>query len=771
MKKGRLLVLALLAPALLLSACDLNFDINGGSQNQTQTVVLKSIAVNTLPTKTHYAVNEDIDLTGLVLAVTYEDNSTKNISYSASSNAISLVKKSNNEKYTAHEGNTNVTVQYTEGGSALFASFAITVGESTQPSEATLVSISVETPPTKLTYTIGEDISLAGLVIRANYSDNTSKTITYSATSGISLVAKANNEKYTAVAGSTNVNISYTEKGVTLSASFAITVNSGVTPVTTCTITFDKNGGTGSMDTVTVNSGSSYTLPACGFTAPQYKQFKNWSINGFTYNVGATFIVTSNITVRAIWENLKCTVTFDSNGGTGTMAVQTVNAGSSYTLPSCTFTAPTGKDFKSWLIGSTEYNAGVSVTVTSDITVKATWETAPDKAEWTLMVYMCGSNLESGQDKYGNFHADDPQKGGLATMDIEEILSATGQPNSVNIIIQTGGAGAWASKYGISATKLGRYYVRNGQLLPDSTNSSLSQGNMGDGSTLTSFLEWGMTKYPAKKYGVFMWNHGGGMNGCCYDENYDDQQLWVDEMDAAFTAARTNQSYSNKFEFVAYDACLMAIQDIAELNSHNFNYMLASQESESGYGYVYGEWLPDLYNNPKTITTPYLLQRIGETFMDEEEELYDFWNEPFDQTQSAYDLSKMAAYKTAFEDVASGLSSSVNSSSKWTTFVNNNINHSSVQKYGVDDDGEYNFDIFNATDVLDRIATNYSSLSSKVATAKSALSDVVIYEEHGSATKGCGMNIYCPQHAYYYSTDTNFTNWYNLCSYSGLTRA
>ena len=377
------------------------------------------------------------------------------------------------------------------------------------------------------------------------------------------------------------------------------------------------------------------------------------------------------------------------------------------------------------------------------------------QAEWTLMFYVCGSNLESDSQSR------------LATMDIEEILSVTGKPNNVNIIFETGGAESWSSQYGIKSTRLSRFHVANGQLVND---SQLANDSMGKPETLQSFLEWGMTYFPAEKYGIFMWNHGGAMDGCCFDELYHDDCLTNYELNKAVTDAKTTCNV-DKLEFIAYDACLMAVQDVAEFNSHNFNYMLCSQESESGYGYDYDEWLSSLYANPTTIKTEDLLEEIGHTFIEEEKAIYQQYSEPFDQTQSVYDLSKMAAYKDAFEAIASSLKSSITNSSTWNSFVSNNVNKNNVQKYGVDDDGNYLFDIFDAEDVLNNIKSNYSSLSTQVDACLAALDALVVYEEHGSATSGCGLNIYCPVHSDYnrYSAkDTNFTNWYSLVNYSGL---
>ena len=267
-----------------------------------------------------------------------------------------------------------------------------------------------------------------------------------------------------------------------------------------------------------------------------------------------------------------------------------------------------------------------------------------------------------------------------------------------------------------------------------------------------------------------MWNHGGAMDGCCFDELYSNDSLTNSEVKTAVTNARTKYSLG-KLEFIAYDACLMAVQDIADFNSGNFNYMLGSQESESGYGYDYDAWLPDLYTKVTTITTPALLEEIGQTFLDEEKDLFDYWEEPFDQTQSVYDLSKMADYKSAFEEVAKELKKSYVNSSNWHDFVDNNLYNDNVQKYGYypyDPYNDYVYDIYDTEDVLDQIASNYPALSTKVTTAKAALDNLVIWENHGDATSGCGLNVFaCAKYNYYYRSQTGFDNWYSLCSVSG----
>lgn len=139
------------------------------------------------------------------------------------------------------------------------------------------------------------------------------------------------------------------------------------------TLTFDANGGTGSMKPKTDLTGE-YTIPANGFTAPSGKQFKGWSLT----TDGATVTkvdMTENKTVYAIWEDIPVvtyTLTFDANGGTGSMTPKTGLTGE-YTLPANEFTAPSGKEFKGWSL-TTDGEIVTKVDMTENRTVYAIWE-------------------------------------------------------------------------------------------------------------------------------------------------------------------------------------------------------------------------------------------------------------------------------------------------------------------------------------------------------------------------------------------------------------
>lgn len=83
----------------------------------------------------------------------------------------------------------------------------------------------------------------------------------------------------------------------------------------TYTISFDANGGTGTMDDVEAQEQSEYTLPANGFTAPAGKHFTTWakdSTDGTLYDAGTSYTVTANTTFYAIWEDeAVCSISAD----------------------------------------------------------------------------------------------------------------------------------------------------------------------------------------------------------------------------------------------------------------------------------------------------------------------------------------------------------------------------------------------------------------------------------------------------------------------------
>lgn len=70
-----------------------------------------------------------------------------------------------------------------------------------------------------------------------------------------------------------------------------------------CTITFEPNGGSGTMSPVVIPAGT-YPLPPCRFTAQRGYRFKGWRLNEVEYGPGDTFSLTGDVTLTALWEKI-----------------------------------------------------------------------------------------------------------------------------------------------------------------------------------------------------------------------------------------------------------------------------------------------------------------------------------------------------------------------------------------------------------------------------------------------------------------------------------
>ena len=142
------------------------------------------------------------------------------------------------------------------------------------------------------------------------------------------------------------------------------------------TITYNANGGSGSMDQDIVVEGESIALDACTYTYGTYRYLR-WNtspnVTGMDYDPGETVTPTDNMTLYAVWASL---ISFNANGGTGSISPVLLIKGRSYTLD------PTGFSrgdltFRRWNTAAdysgTDYAATGSITPTGDITLYAVW--------------------------------------------------------------------------------------------------------------------------------------------------------------------------------------------------------------------------------------------------------------------------------------------------------------------------------------------------------------------------------------------------------------
>ena len=159
----------------------------------------------------------------------------------------------------------------------------------------------------------------------------------------------------------------------------AVAISGATPPPATYTVSFDANGGTGSMADVTGVSAGAYTLPANGFTAPDGKRFVGWatSASGTATAAGEAITVSDNVTLYAIWEEIP----------TSHPAKPTLGITGTYTYSGSAQTVTvTGFDSATMLItGNVGTNAG---TYTASVTSKsgrwADGTSTPVTIDWSI---------------------------------------------------------------------------------------------------------------------------------------------------------------------------------------------------------------------------------------------------------------------------------------------------------------------------------------------------------------------------------------------------
>ena len=406
----------------------------------------------------------------------------------------------------------------------------------------------------------------------------------------------------------------------------------------------------------------------------------------------------------------------------------------------------------------TALKAGGSTTITAktvdgglqDSCVVTVMERSPND-DWTVLIYMCGSDLEA--------------QGGYAVSDIKEILKVANQPDDVNIIIETGGATKWTSNsqgqysagYSISNSVNQIHRVEKQKIVLDYQFSN--KPKMGSSDTLQTFIEYGLEKYPADKTALILWNHGGGMQGVCFANtsagNYEDGLFGYEVCDAVSGALQNKGMAGQKLEWIGYDACLMQVQDIAEMNSQYFNYMVASEESEAGAGWDYDTWIDDLYAKKDTTV---ILKAIVDGFIDDNGGKDSTKN---DQTLSYLNLAHAAEYREAWEAMATSLRSKITSGNKddFNDLIDT-CKHYAEESYE-------GYGLFDAKDFVNKLAKDSTFKTGNTEAVLAAHSKFVEYslagkgagESYGVCLYWCFNSRYKDDNPYEAGKDTNFTNW------------
>lgn len=263
----------------------------------------------------------------------------------------------------------------------------------------------------------------------------------------------------------------------------------------------------------------------------------------------------------------------------GNSSISSLFGGSASTTPSSTWTkqSNTGK---------------LDTTVASGAREKYTKLLGSGNDTVTLMVYLCGTDLES--------------KNGMASADLQEMLDATVGSN-INLLVYTGGCKSWKNNT-VSSSVNQIYKVEDNGircLEKDYGNAVMTKP-----STLNGFIKYCMKNYQASRYGLILWDHGGGsLSGYGYDEkNASAGSMTLKGIREALSG------YEKTFDFIGFDACLMGTLETGLTLAPYADYLIASEETEPGIGWYYKTWLTKLSQNT-SISTVELGKSIVDSFV------------------------------------------------------------------------------------------------------------------------------------------------------------
>jgi hypothetical protein len=345
-------------------------------------------------------------------------------------------------------------------------------------------------------------------------------------------------------------------------------------------------------------------------------------------------------------------------------------------------------------------------------------------AQWTVMIYMAAdNNLE-----------------GFALYDIAE-MELNGSTDDVNVVVQVdrargfaGGADDWigARRYYITKSK--------GTGINSELVENLGDTNMGAAGTLAEFGKWAMTTYPAERYALILWDHGGSWVGFAHDSGSGNDSMTMDELDSAL-ADITRSTGVDKLDIIGFDACLMGGYEVYKTLEPYAHYALASETLIPGFGWDYDFSLLDLTENPEMDAVEFGT-KIVDNFMlfYDNQSVYEHYN------LSLVDLNAMGQLDEGLAALGSALTASTTSPESVTLARNATIRFGSL---GSDFTRDFNSTL-GLIDIFDFAAniSNYSDDANLISAAQELLAvrDLVVLQHQASPSlqRSQGMSFYFP---------------------------
>jgi hypothetical protein len=369
-------------------------------------------------------------------------------------------------------------------------------------------------------------------------------------------------------------------------------------------------------------------------------------------------------------------------------------------------------------------NADIKVTET-DSGMNATVRITVSGSAWTVLVYMAAdNNLES-----------------YALQDMNE-MEAVWSTSSVPVVVQVDRStgydttnGDWSGARRYYITKDSDTSIVHSQMITD-----LGPTDMAAPSTLTDFIHWATTAYPAEHYLLVLWDHGRGWRSrtLALEAQREVKSIFADESagdEMTLPGLTQALEQSPRQDVILFDACLMGMLEVAYSIRNCADVMVASEENVPVYGHAYDALLSSITTNPSITSSDLGTAAVNEYI--------DFYSASFTGTftASAVNLLLLDDLVSASDNLAGEVLANM-------TEVRSGVETAQVNAQHFDfDTGDYRYykDLY---DFARRVNDNVSNASVKTAAQNvmSKLDDAVILERHAGAqmSNAHGISIYLP---------------------------
>ena len=354
---------------------------------------------------------------------------------------------------------------------------------------------------------------------------------------------------------------------------------------------------------------------------------------------------------------------------------------------------------------TTGLNAAAAVTVTPINTTQGTW---------TIMVYMNAANDLSA----------------FSLANFTQMQKAATAGNAVRTIVQWKQVSSLPYPAQFNGTR--RYLIQPSQATTIASQlvQDLGTGvDMGNYQTLTGFINWAKTYYPAQHYMLIMWDHGAGwQRGVSRVKTR--AVSFDDETGSAIQTWQLSQGLgNNQFDILAWDASLMQMAEVADEIKSQVSFIAGSEESPPGSGYPYDLALAPFYKTPSQSAL-----NLSKSFVDAM--INGYANDMQEKiTQSVVDTSKLPAVLTAINDLGAALDANVA-----TIGTAVKAARSSTQSYSLAEGFNY-FDLFDLSSKLDA-NISIAGINTADAEVRAAIAGAIVWEGHNSLSPGShGLSI------------------------------